>query len=125
MLRDRLVCRCKDQRLQCKLLAEPELTFDKAFKIAKAIEAAEKETKDLQDAQTTAVHLLGRQALANKRNLRKIPSNPPKQLHKAFECYQCGGKHKSSNRRSQEAEYNYCKKKGHSAKVCHRKAITV
>ena len=32
MLRDRLVCKCKDQRLQCKLLAEPELTFDKAFK---------------------------------------------------------------------------------------------
>jgi len=34
--------------LQCKLLAEPALTFDKAFKIAKAMEAAEKEAKDLQ-----------------------------------------------------------------------------
>ena len=47
MLRDRLVCGCKDQRLQCKLLAEPDLTFDKAFKIAKAMEAAEKEVRDL------------------------------------------------------------------------------
>ena len=62
MLRDRLVCRCKDQRLQCKLLAEPELTFDKAFKIAKAMEVAEKETKDLQDTPANAVHLLKRQA---------------------------------------------------------------
>ena len=47
MLRDRLVCGCKDQRLQCKLLAEPELTFDKAFKIVKAMEAAEKRDKRL------------------------------------------------------------------------------
>ena len=57
MLRDRLVCGCKDQHLQCKLLAEPELTFDnKAFKIAKAMKAAEKETKDLQNTPTTTVH---------------------------------------------------------------------
>ena len=27
MLRDRLVCGCKDKRLQCKLLAEKDLTF--------------------------------------------------------------------------------------------------
>lgn len=30
MLRDRLVCGCLDKRLQCKLLADPELTFAKA-----------------------------------------------------------------------------------------------
>ena len=42
MLRDRLVCGCRDQRLQRKLLAEPDLTFDQAFKIAKVMEAAEK-----------------------------------------------------------------------------------
>ena len=27
------ICGCKDQCLQCKLLAEPDLTFEKAFKI--------------------------------------------------------------------------------------------
>ena len=41
MLRDRLVCGCNDHRLQCKLLAEDNLTFDTALKIAKAIETAE------------------------------------------------------------------------------------
>ena len=122
MLRDRLVCGCKDQRLQCKLLAEPEMTFDKAFKIAKAMEAAEKETKDLQDAPTTTVHQLGRQAPANKRNLRNFSNNPPKQLQKALECYRCGGKHKPTDCRFQEAECHYCKKKGHIAKVCCSKA---
>ena len=47
MLRDRLVCRCKDQRLQCKLLAELELTFDKAFKIVKGHGGSGKRDKRL------------------------------------------------------------------------------
>ena len=37
MLRDRLVCGCRDRRLQCKLLAEKDLTFDQALAIAKAL----------------------------------------------------------------------------------------
>ena len=81
MLRDRLVCGCKDQRLQCKLLAEPDLTFDKAFKLAKAMEAAEKEAKDLQEIPSSVVHQLGK-AMATKRTLRRTPNlaqpNPKK-----------------------------------------------
>ena len=46
MLRNRLVCGCKDSRLQCKLLAESDLTFEKAFK---AMECAERDSKGLQD----------------------------------------------------------------------------
>ena len=41
MLRDRLVCGCKDSCLQCKLLAKSDLTFERAFKQAKAMEIAE------------------------------------------------------------------------------------
>ena len=58
MLRDRLVCGCKDHRLQCKLLTEADLSFDKAFKIAKAMEAAEKEAKGLQDVPGAPVNRL-------------------------------------------------------------------
>ena len=43
MLRDRLVCGCKDKRLQCKLLAVKDLTFRQALAIAKATGAAERE----------------------------------------------------------------------------------
>ena len=53
--------------LQCKLLAEPDLMFDKAFKIAKAMEAAEKEAMDLHDTHSTGVHQLGK-ATVNKKN---------------------------------------------------------
>jgi len=47
MLCDRLVCHCKDQRLQCKLLTEPDFKFATALKIAKAMETGEKDTKGL------------------------------------------------------------------------------
>ena len=95
MLRDRLVCGCRDQRLQCKLLAEADLTFAKAFKIAKAMETAEKETKDLHEI-PAAVHATGG-SLANKRSSRK-PPNQQQQPQKAnsTDCYRCGGKHKAS-----------------------------
>ena len=60
MLRDRLVCGCKDSRLQCKLLAKSDLTFEKAFKQAKAMECAERDSKGLQyktrDMMSPAVH---------------------------------------------------------------------
>ena len=39
MLQDQLVCDCKDPpHLQCKVLAEADLTFEKAFELAKAME---------------------------------------------------------------------------------------
>ena len=51
MLRDRLVCRVRDKRLQQRLLAEPDLTFKKAMELCQAIEAAERNAKDLQARQ--------------------------------------------------------------------------
>ena len=50
MLRDRLVCGCSDHTLQYKLLAEENLTFDKALKIAKAVETAERDSRGMQDS---------------------------------------------------------------------------
>ena len=47
MLRDRLVCGVKDNRIQRRLLAEPELNFTGAMTIAQAMEAAEKNAKEL------------------------------------------------------------------------------
>jgi hypothetical protein len=36
MLRDRLVCGIRDGRIQCRLLAEPDLTLKRAFKLSQA-----------------------------------------------------------------------------------------
>ena len=50
MLCDQIACGIEDQKIQRRLLAEPELTFDKAYEIAIASESAEKNAKDLQPA---------------------------------------------------------------------------
>ncbi|KAJ8001021.1 hypothetical protein DPEC_G00186480 [Dallia pectoralis] len=48
MLHDRLVCGIADDRIQRRLLAEPELMFEKAFKVALAMETANRDVRDLQ-----------------------------------------------------------------------------
>ena len=50
MLRDRLVCGVNDPQIQKRLLAEDKLTFKKALEISLALEAATKNTKQLQAA---------------------------------------------------------------------------
>ncbi|KAJ7994080.1 hypothetical protein DPEC_G00262220 [Dallia pectoralis] len=58
MLRDRLVCGIADDRIQRRLLAEPELTFEKALKVALAMETASRYVRDLQlQALDGSVHI--------------------------------------------------------------------
>ena len=54
MLRDRIVCGIRDASLQRRLLAEPELTFKKAFDLCQAAESAAKNARELQAAQPKA-----------------------------------------------------------------------
>ena len=57
MLRDRLVCGVEEAKIQRRLLAEPDLTFDKAFELAIAAESADKNAKDLQQPTSTATDI--------------------------------------------------------------------
>ena len=114
MLRDRLVCGCNDYRLQCKLLAEESLTFDKALKIAKAVETAERDSQGMQKPSsqvTKPVHSITRRSNPTT----KMPS------HKDI-CYRCGGKHTLVSCKYKDSECHFCNKKGHLAKVCKAKA---
>ena len=47
VLCDRLICGIQDSRIQRRLLAEPDLTFGKAFKLAQALESADRDAKTL------------------------------------------------------------------------------
>jgi len=72
-------------------MAEPDLTFEKPFKIAKAMEAAEKEAKDLQDTPGTAVNQLGRWA-SSRQTTRRYFNHPPNQGKSepvTPDCYRC------------------------------------
>ena len=50
MLRDRLVCGINDDQYQRRLLSEPKLTFERAFKLVQSMEAADQSQKELQDS---------------------------------------------------------------------------
>lgn len=107
MLLDRLVCGCNDSRLQCKLLAETSLTFDKAYKLALAMETAQRGAKQIQGNSPTlqVVSASGRQ----QRKPQRTQSST---------CFRCGGKHSPVGCRFKEVTCNYCGKQGHIAKVC-------
>ena len=47
ILQDRLVCGLHDAPVQCRLFAEPKLTFTKAFELAQAADLAERSVKDV------------------------------------------------------------------------------
>ena len=48
VLHDRMVCSIEESKIHRRLLAETDLTFDKAFEFAVASEFANKNAKDLQ-----------------------------------------------------------------------------
>ena len=113
------MCGCLDKRLQCKLLADPELTFAKALATAKAMETAERSAKDLHSDSTGQVHLMRRRPTRNRR------SGPPKaQSQVSSTCSRCGAAHSPDSCKYKSATCHYCKKPGHLAKVCRKKVVS-
>lgn len=56
MIRDRLVAGLRDKEVQLRLLAEPDLTLDSAFKLASGLEAANINSREFQAVMGTPVH---------------------------------------------------------------------
>ena len=113
MLRDRLVCGVVHARCQQRLLAEVELTFDKAFKIAQAMELAECDSQQLQQQEPTP-----------SLPIQKVEENPHKEkkVGSYKPCYRCGGKHEPHHCRFLSVNCHACGKKGHISKVCRSKS---
>ena len=104
MLRDRLVCGIADQRIQCRLLAEPDLTFAKAMELAHAAEAADRNTRALdRGAQSIQIH-----RKAERSQEHACQGGRAGQLH----CYHCGGKHQQEQCNFRNSNCHYCGKKG-------------
>ena len=111
-LHDRLVCGCRDKQLQWILLAQQELAFDKAFKMARGMEMTEQEVRDLQHYTSQFVHAVYSGDTARMNAHQKKEQSP---------CYRCGGKHLSSVCKFNNAICCYCHKQGHITTVCHIK----
>ena len=78
-LRDQLVCGLRSDALQKQLLAQTNLTLDKALQIAQGMEAAEKSTKTLQGDDTSSSNTINSTGSNHDQPNKPIRS-----------CYRCG-----------------------------------
>ena len=79
---DRLVCGLKSVQIQKKLLAERDLTFNKAFETVQYMELASKEDfRDTSVLVDDTVNKVGRYASSGH------------STEDAVSCFRCGGKH--------------------------------
>ena len=90
MLRDRPFCGIQDRHLQKRLLAETDLIFQKALDISQAIEAAERNARDLQAKQTPKPILA-----LNQPTRPPYSQGRPKSSDKQTKCYRCGSSHQA------------------------------
>lgn len=113
MLRDRIVCGVLDESLQRRLLAEPELTFKGAEEKALAAETAASNARILKSERANAAQTADVHHTSAKAKQTETQSRP---------CFRCGGMHDSRACKFITAVCHYCKKRGHIARVCLKKA---
>ena len=123
-LRDQFVGGVKSQATKKKLLSE-DRTFEQALKVAQADELAEKESKQLQfnsnlSAKVQAVHSVPKKSsLTHPVNKQHVAITG--KTHAKF-CFRCGSSQHLADKCSHSTSVcNFCKKKGHIAKVCFKK----
>ena len=122
MIRDRLVCGVSHDTIQPRLLAEKDLTYEKAIEIAQAVEAAEKNTKIIKNGNgKQSIHYAG--TATSKQADKKVPvkRSSQEQNRDPITCYRCGGPHLAPVCKYKDAVCRTCQKKGHLAKVCRSK----
>ena len=102
MIKDRLVCGVRSLKIEQCLLAETELSFDRALKIASVMERAKKNVCDIE----------GSCGLEKMEGLNKV-----QEKHDKFEemgrkkgqgCFHCGGNHFQSQCSSKNAKCHNC-----------------
>ena len=115
MLRDRLVCRVRDSRIQRCLLVEPKLSLKRELDLAIVLETAEKDALHLQKNPTP-----GGNPTVNKFKGKAGDEKEAKPRH-ASKCSRCDGKHNSSECRFKDAKCHACGKVGHVSRACRSK----
>ena len=122
MIRDRVVLGCPDQRLQERLLREPDLTLLKAVTICRAAEATKEQLRAI--AGNPSVHHVesGRGAHSSSRGSRPRGRGKRPEVDRsrpeAPSCGNCGRSHPPKSCYAYKQICRLCSKEGHFAKMC-------
>ena len=108
--RDCLVCGLKSMQIQKKMLAERDLTFEKAFETGQSMELANKE--DFRDNSVPVDDTV---------NKVGIYARSGHSTGDAVSCFRCGGKHSPSGCWARSVQCYRCHNMGHLAKMCDKK----
>ena len=121
-LRDQLVCGLFQETVQQKLLAEADLTLEKAIRIAQAAEMAWMETQTLREGGMTGP--APKQATSTAFRIKKTSGSKYSQPGGSNRvCYRCNeSSHHAVKCRFKSHTCHYCKTKGHIMKACRKKA---
>ena len=117
-LRDRFVCGLRNRAIQKKLLTEKDLTWKMAVDLANAMESADKQANALRQEPTpSSVNKLDDyKHRATRRN-----NEPRKSNQGNNPCFRCGENHPPQSCRFKNQKCRFCKKQGHTEKVCKKK----
>ncbi|KRY99853.1 hypothetical protein T11_16783, partial [Trichinella zimbabwensis] len=116
MLWDRFVGGIRYEAIQRRLLAEPNLTFDLAQKIAIAAETAHKNTEEIRTANNEFASIQQvRNINSAHRAKQRMDQVPAKS---GGGCYRCKGDHHPSKCKFIKEACRFCKKIGHIERAC-------
>ena len=127
MLRDCLVCGVNHKGIQRRLLAETDLSYDRAYSLALAAEASERDAEALQS--TSVEKPAGTPVPVYYVSPRAPPAATPpsssssadKDAKPLITCFRCGGPHLAPQCSHLNSICRYCKKPGHLARVCRKR----
>ena len=124
-LRDQLVCGLHHDGLQQKILAERELTLEKALSLAQAHEAARQELKTMRgETGRQALHQSVETAFTVKSSRRRRDFSKGTAAGERV-CYRCDGRgHDSDKCWYKTSTCQFCNVKGHIAKACRKRKQT-